>query len=1025
MLLNILSVAVCVVRACCLFTVPTTQILREKKSTISVPHIRDTSLSPDDGSDEGEEEQRFTASPPRQVCGPRWCLPLPFDRRRRLPAAQRFDYFPSLLEEDTHRGDSSDPSTDRQQYWHLEPVVEEEEEQRNHNNNIHNSPIMEERQDTQPPARGQQPQQQPAAGANEAMPFQGVLWKRRDVFKNKWRPRWFVLQPEEAVLTYYLLSRQDAGGASTISTPLRKRSATAASTANNNSTTTNNNTTNGQAAATARQNATNGPPVNNNNSMHSGVSELTTDIASVSENPVDYDVIPRGTMILLGCTVAANDNLSIPEEGLFALTIAPPQAKENECHLAARTEEARAAWVAALTAACNGNRAANNGSSNGTTTQPLGSWTSQSPAETLFDNVPASLANKLEQSLESHLELVDMASRNWTPIFQDRNGMSAYQRQDLHGRIMMKCTATIPHHPKQILNLLLDSARRQKYEGGVSVSERLEVLNHFTFLDYYSYRAVWPLSARDFAVAVHWQVLHRLIATGDANDSADDDNDDNNQGTRREEAIAIMAFSCPEANALKEPSSSNVRATLHASFYLLRLVTKNNGEAQCNLTRILSYDLGGQIPQNLATTVLMQQAGLPGVITDHLKFVEPTPEDRLLANSEGRPMTNEEVDRDVVEAIVQKEDSALVSSARRRLSFDQTTTTQASPTETPPGESEAFVAGTEISILQSALILLMPLMLHRCLSSSWLIISSGIFEFGFLHPALIFCCSVFLAIRYVVLRSLGPAAPSDKSRQLQFHQGGPVTCQVSVDLKGVLRFVSMKKEEKKEVAEASNQEQSAAEVSVVHIVAIALAKAMRQHADCWKVRRVNLPYLLIQGLYRYPSSVLDLSVSTKTGHVQALTDFQYDKAQDVADALASEEAQLQNDFQTFDWMPWALKWVCSLGSAAEPKHGRCLVVLTESDTDDENKGSKSRSNDAGSIDLTIGTLPDDLDVVVMVGGIRLQRASVGSPLRTSPPRPVLSLSVTINTASLLDIAKCRAFAEDLQKLVQFPELLEE
>ena len=89
-----------------------------------------------------------------------------------------------------------------------------------------------------------------------------------------------------------------------------------------------------------------------------------------------------------------------------------------------------------------------------------------------------------------HLELCEhkAPALRWAPVFQDRNGVSAYQRQDLHGRIMMKSTATIPHHPKQLLNLLLDSQRRRDFEASVSASERLEVINSFTFIDYYAYK---------------------------------------------------------------------------------------------------------------------------------------------------------------------------------------------------------------------------------------------------------------------------------------------------------------------------------------------------------------------------------------------------------------------------------------------------------------------------------------------------------------------------------------------------------
>eukprot|EP00537_Pseudo-nitzschia_pungens_P011738 CAMPEP_0172391652 /NCGR_PEP_ID=MMETSP1061-20121228/8007_1 /TAXON_ID=37318 /ORGANISM="Pseudo-nitzschia pungens, Strain cf. pungens" /LENGTH=82 /DNA_ID=CAMNT_0013122325 /DNA_START=88 /DNA_END=333 /DNA_ORIENTATION=+ len=39
--------------------------------------------------------------------------------------------------------------------------------------------------------------------------MQGVLWKRRDVFKNRWRPRWFVLHPRQRMLTYYILSNPE------------------------------------------------------------------------------------------------------------------------------------------------------------------------------------------------------------------------------------------------------------------------------------------------------------------------------------------------------------------------------------------------------------------------------------------------------------------------------------------------------------------------------------------------------------------------------------------------------------------------------------------------------------------------------------------------------------------------------------------------------------------------------------------------------------------------------------------------
>ena len=47
----------------------------------------------------------------------------------------------------------------------------------------------------------------------------GVLWKRRDIFKNRWRPRWFSLNPGQGVLTYYLLSSTTTTSAAPLPSP--------------------------------------------------------------------------------------------------------------------------------------------------------------------------------------------------------------------------------------------------------------------------------------------------------------------------------------------------------------------------------------------------------------------------------------------------------------------------------------------------------------------------------------------------------------------------------------------------------------------------------------------------------------------------------------------------------------------------------------------------------------------------------------------------------------------------------------
>jgi hypothetical protein len=65
--------------------------------------------------------------------------------------------------------------------------------------------------------------------------------------------------------------------------------------------------------------------------------------------------IPRGTILLFGCTIEINLDLSKP--GLFAFTIrAAAESKTTECHLAAPTAELRDYWVDALAVVCRGER---------------------------------------------------------------------------------------------------------------------------------------------------------------------------------------------------------------------------------------------------------------------------------------------------------------------------------------------------------------------------------------------------------------------------------------------------------------------------------------------------------------------------------------------------------------------------------------------------------------------------------------------------------------------------------------------
>ena len=89
--------------------------------------------------------------------------------------------------------------------------------------------------------------------------------------------------------------------------------------------------------------------------------------------------------------------------------------------------------------------------------------------------------------------------------------------------------------------------------------------------------------------------------------------------------ILMCAFSYPEADHLFPTPSDHVRGDLHVTMLLLRLVD----EDRCEATRLLSYNLRGNIHPSLSNTIMQQQATMPRVIANHLVQTEPDPPDVL------------------------------------------------------------------------------------------------------------------------------------------------------------------------------------------------------------------------------------------------------------------------------------------------------------------------------------------------------------------------------------------------------------
>jgi hypothetical protein len=801
---------------------------------------------------------------------------------------------------------------------------------------------------------------------------QGVLWKRRDVFKNRWRPRWFVLSPGQGVLTYYLLTTpmSDAVAAPFAQT-LPLASTPAGSTTATTATTT---------AFPMTEPSRSLPPLRNRTTSWDSV---------VSERTVDYDVVPRGTIYLFGCTVAANHELSKPSEKLFCFTILPPDSAETSIHLAARTADARAVWIQKIARVCGQTslvrepsrptalpdiietpatptrredtsdiydmsafehehsetqhseveNTAPELSADDTIITVTPEWKSLGEASSLYADIPESLAGRLQNGLKHSLVLCDKGpASSWKKIFDDGTNRSAYQSVDELGIMSVQSHCLLHRPPKQIFNLLIDITRRQNFETNVRYTERLKRMNPHTFLDYYALNSFWPTTARDFAVVSHWQVVGR----GD------------------ERAIVLYSFSCPEADAIKPPLADHVRANLIVSMYLLRAVDDN----LCRITRILSFDPAGNIARHLAHVAVSQQANLPATIGKHLTRVEPVPESRLKGH-----FTNEMLIKDVINMLP----SGTIGTVKRQLTFEN----MESVIVTNNDDARSASTGTfrkqthehePPSLEVQAIYLLAPIVLFRVVTF-----------LGIPGAVVLFCLAVFLGVRHVVLLHFGEIVP--KSTELEVI--GSVTCRFSVDLKGVLRFIANKREEREELDGGST-----AEVSVVHIVACAVARALKKE-ESLRQRRVRFPWLLIDDCVQPSSASVDISVSENAGGLVTLRGVDNRGVQSIADELADAH-HITDETREL---------------------GQCLVLATP-------------DYDQTDMELDVAPAHPDVSVVAVIGGVRLTRNMRNS--RTSgfglPPRPMLSLSLTIKPAQQNDLAICRRFAEEVQKLLQFPEM---
>ncbi|GAX23346.1 hypothetical protein FisN_27Lh124 [Fistulifera solaris] len=670
--------------------------------------------------------------------------------------------------------------------------------------------------------------------------FQGELWKRRDVFKQNWRPRWFVIQPEEKLLTYYLLTSQS-----------RPANAT---------------------------------PTSLQRSPSSNISPRSRTISVdslASEQSLDYDILPRGSLSLENCTVSKN---GIPAKNdLFMFTVV--SSNNEKFYLATRSDAARSDWMQRIIAARRGQTLPLPRSSPRTPPQEvctpsrldratprsgsgrITNWNDVLQEGPYSLNVPEALTNRLRQTMEKYLSVAAQdKTSNWTILHPKKRleGGHSYKtlsRTHPDGHGMIYTVAEFRNiTPAQLFSTSIDPSRRKRMEPTLSDAKRLHVYNPHTFLDVYQFRGVWPVASREFAVVVHWQVVQWKSAP----------------------AIVAYSFSCPEAEeAAPESTSKAVRAKLIINFGIIEAIGVGS-----RWTRIASFDLMGGISQSLSNVVLMQQSAMPELL---LKYFEQTK-----VPSATTVLSNESIRDMIIGPILGIADIG----TRRHLDF--VPPVPESPDVTSLSDLSEKSASKEVfsppSAFQAeALILFLPLLIYLSLS--------------FVHRDNLafwcFCLGVFFAIRQTVCLQLVQGPVLSRGLGLEPPLTSTVTCRISVPAKGIRRYLTNSKEDNEE-RRLFHQD-----ITHVHLVISAIAKALTKEKQLC-VRHHYIPWLMIDTAVDISSEPITVSVSENGGSVINLENVQERSVQSIADELS--EAENDRDRGYF--------------STHYSRLGQCLVVAS-------------------------------------------------------------------------------------------------
>jgi hypothetical protein len=816
----------------------------------------------------------------------------------------------------------------------------------------------------------------PTIIAISLLTFVFCFYNSVSLYSNRWRPRWFVLHQDQHILTYYLLANQDGGGPQQVSSSI---------------------------AASIPSSLSSASPANRRRTF--------SESSNVSENTVDYDVVPRGTIFLLGSTVEVNESLTRPEEQLYALTITDHENSVH-CHLAARTLESQEQWVTQIAYACQGYHDEQSQRQHGgrppiarlmtpTTASRTRSIETPTPSRgnlrrtepsTPTANQNGTTATTIRQPFlrqqsvpgdepsiqedlpsESYTHIQEQQSRRstkggWTVVKTEKLTKNvpidlANQIDDVlakylpyvddkdHPEWKLRSDSNDVHFSVHVEKPMIRSIRTVSKHHPM---EYLRILLNFSQSMEYetNVRTVSVLKQFNANTSFVYKAYHPVWPTS-ARDFAAVTfwcllDRVGVPSMADKQALCLVSFSCDEADEMKPPEPNHVRGTLDVSLNFFRLT--ENGT--CYHSRIMSYSLNGTIPIKMMRSILEQQATMPRVMDVYLS-------NRKKRSEESLPTFGNYMDYNTVYKFLEDIDDANGQTITHHQDLDRSLSIVTSKKKRVG--TKRTTQGPPLW-KHEAVVLLTPIVVYNLVS----ILTPG---FG----ALSFAIMSMYAIRWVILQhllaffSLSPIN-ADSTRCSVIVGAGTTSCRFNVDLKGVLRFLANEKESKAHLEEAGT------EILVSHIVVRSLAKAM-----------VESPGLISRNYPFLPSlSSVDVMVhDQKSSSAIWVLNPDDMSIQDVADFLALQSTTSATSLCTY--VRGVFGPTCRLWTSPDSIHSQ--------------------------VDVDVNTI--DCPVVVCISGIRLEKES---------KTPTLSVSVNLKSAN---VDSCRSFSERVQRLIQFPEMCDD